>query len=458
MVKNHILIEDILIENYIKDSSHKFNYQIYEAIAKDKFIESDLYPYPQSRVEDGENGLLHLLEKRKNKAPFNPTAGSKEKDTEWKLLMAKTILDLDDWTGDVYDIVRLLWTQQTKTQTGFITLTPEDILQFRQVKPLRLDKEGKPVYRKRDIFKAMDELTKLLSLSLTLGKAVDEVEVDENTGLVINVFESEEFKSLFYVGDFTMFYQNDEPKGFSKVTIRPGEILSDHFLDSSQPVRLLSTFALKYNPITQKYHKRLARYFSLCWDIGQKIKNLSPSFRIGGDSGLLSVMGIDMNEGIYKKRPFEVQEVVAKTLDKLKEDNVIGTWKYATKDGLLDPVRVGKNNWIEEYYLPLRVIVTPPDSIRQYYRIDEEEVKAVQEFLTVETEVQLVLKGEISLTPQILLNVRDRLGMKDYHMAKAAQVTPSTLSRFLSSDVTNLRKGTEQKLLVWLEEVLPKLR
>ncbi|MFT0137129.1 hypothetical protein ACEK07_00025, partial [Alcanivoracaceae bacterium MT1] len=349
--------------------------------------------------------------------------------------MTNTLLHLDDWTGDVYDIVRLLWTKQEKNNAGFIQITPEDILHLRGTKPIRIDEDGKPVFRKRDITKAMVELTKLFTLSLSLGKEISDVEIDDKTGVVVNIYESEQFKKLFYVGDYTMYYQNEKPIGFSQVSITPGELLINNFKENSESIKLLSTLALKYNPRHHKYHKRLARYFALFWDIGQKIKSLAPTFPIGGEKGLLKVMGLDIESenSYYKGRPSEIQEQLEKTLVQLHADEVIGGWKYATKNGELDPEKMVGKNWLS-YFLNIRVIVLPPSALEQYYQIAEEEISELQNYLPLKEEVRLVLDNERPITPETIIRVRDYFRLKNYNVSQQANITPSTLTRFLNEN------------------------
>lgn len=456
MTKNHLLIEDILDKKFIKDNYQNFNYQIYDAIAKDKFVESDTYIYPQTLIEDQEKGKVHLLEKRKLSSPF--IEKEKDNEVEWNILMTNTLLHLDDWTGDVYDIVRLLWTKQEKNNAGFIQITPEDILHLRGTKPIRIDEDGKPVFRKRDITKAMVELTKLFTLSLSLGKEISDVEIDDKTGVVVNIYESEQFKKLFYVGDYTMYYQNEKPIGFSQVSITPGELLINNFKENSESIKLLSTLALKYNPRHHKYHKRLARYFALFWDIGQKIKSLAPTFPIGGEKGLLKVMGLDIESenSYYKGRPSEIQEQLEKTLVQLHADEVIGGWKYATKNGELDPEKMVGKNWLS-YFLNIRVIVLPPSALEQYYQIAEEEISELQNYLPLKEEVRLVLDNERPITPETIIRVRDYFRLKNYNVSQQANITPSTLTRFLNENRV-LRKATKEKLITWLTEMLPKIQ
>lgn len=54
--------------------------------------------------------------------------------------------------------------------------------------------------------------------------------------------------------------------------------------------------ALEYNSYRHKYHKRLIRYLTWQWRIRQMFSSLKRPYSIGGDKGLLAVMGINQNQ------------------------------------------------------------------------------------------------------------------------------------------------------------------
>ena len=156
---NKVLIEEILSEDFILDNNYVFNYRLQEAIARDSFIETDEYPYPQSTISNPEEGTVNVIEKRKL-TPFLENV--EKKNFEWNLLMSKTIMDLDEYTGDLFDIIRILWTEQKqKDSSDMISLTVDDILQFREETPRKFRTDGSPVYHKEKRIKAAKELTKL---------------------------------------------------------------------------------------------------------------------------------------------------------------------------------------------------------------------------------------------------------------------------------------------------------
>ncbi|MEQ2529141.1 hypothetical protein EKG37_17560 [Robertmurraya yapensis] len=455
---NKVLIEEILSEDFILDNNYVFNYRLQEAIARDSFIETDEYPYPQSTISNPEEGTVNVIEKRKL-TPFLENV--EKKNFEWNLLMSKTIMDLDEYTGDLFDIIRILWTEQKqKDSSDMISLTVDDILQFREETPRKFRTDGSPVYHKEKRIKAAKELTKLFGLTLSLGKKLDDVEVDEKTGIVLNVYETEEIRSLFYIGDYTLLRENGEPIGFEQVYVRPGNILMENLgIENPENMRLMSQQALKYHYRHQKYHKRLTRYLNLVWELNEKLKQISLyAYPINGEKGLLNVMGFKITENVRKK-PSLLLDEFTRVLDDLTNDGVIGSWRYAAKGGL-DWERLEQRGWLEDYFLKQRVIIVPPNKYAPYFKVGEKELEALQNYLSVANEVKMVVKKEIKLRPDIIRNIKDKLNLSDRQISKEAGVGQATISRFVAAEdisETNLRPTTEEKILAWLEKILPEL-
>lgn len=455
---NKMLIEELLSEGFILDKNFVFNYKIQEAIARDQFIESDKYPFPQSKIDNLEEGTVSIIEKRKI-TPFLEM--EEKKNLEWNLLMSKTIMDLDEYTGDLFDIIRILWTEQKqKDSSDMISITVDDILQFRDETPMKYRSDGTPIYHKSKRIKTAQELTKLFSLTLSLGRELQDVEVDEETGIVLNIYETEEVKSLFYIGDYTLLRENGEPIGFEQAKVVPGSILMENLrIEKPENMRLMSHQALKYHYRHKKYHKRLTRYLNLVWELNEKLKQISLySYPISGEKGLLKVMGFELTER-RKKRPTLFLEEFTTILNDLVDDEVIGSWRYGIK-GELDVERMEQAGWLEDYYLKQRIIILPPQTYAPYFHVEEKELEAFQSYLSVAKFVRMVIDKEMALTPEVLRNVKEKLNLSDRQLSKEAGVGQATISRFLAAkegEVKKLRDATETKIIEWLDKVLPEL-
>ena len=66
-------------------------------------------------------------------------------------------------------------------------------------------------------------------------------------------------------------------------------------------------------------------------------------------------MGVSMNQN-----PARIRNVFEKTLDDLMRDEVIKEWKYQTP---LDEDKCSGRNWLNEYWLNLKVTITPTDEL-----------------------------------------------------------------------------------------------
>ena len=108
---------------------------------------------------------------------------------------------------------------------------------------------------------------------------------------------------------FAKDIETDEMLGIESMNVAPGTFLSKYLFGSEKLTGLLSKKALEYNSKQQRYHKRLTRYLSWRWRIQQAYQHLVHPYSIGGPKGLLSVMGVSMNQN-----PARIRNVFEKRL------------------------------------------------------------------------------------------------------------------------------------------------
>ncbi|UPG66056.1 hypothetical protein [Metabacillus endolithicus] len=123
-------------------------------------------------------------------------------------------------------------------------------------------------YRKKDRDDVMKRLAALSSIWIRIEK--DELRLVDEETKNIDRLEQVQFNPLFLVDSITVAYRGDEPVGIYECSIRPGEIMSHFLFGARKESGFLALKALQYNPIRQKYHKRLARYLAWQWRIRQK--------------------------------------------------------------------------------------------------------------------------------------------------------------------------------------------
>ncbi len=143
--------------------------------------------------------------------------------------------------------------------------------------------------------------------------------------------------------------------GIESCRIKPGSFLSSYLYGSSTTTALLSKKALEYNSYRHKYHKRLIRYLTWQWRIRQMFSNLNRPYSIGGDKGLLAVMGINQNQ-----KPNRIRDQLENVLMDLEQEKVISHWEY---EDAVDEEKLTKKNWFKNYYSQLGIRILPPKEL-----------------------------------------------------------------------------------------------
>ena len=78
-------------------------------------------------------------------------------------------------------------------------------------------------------------------------------------------------------------------------------------------------------------------------------------YSIGGDKGLLAVMGINQNQ-----KPNRIREQLENVLIDLEKEKVISHWEYSED---LKEEMLTKKNWFKNYYAQLGIIILPPKEL-----------------------------------------------------------------------------------------------
>lgn len=139
-------------------------------------------------------------------------------------------------------------------------------------------------------------------------------------------------------------------------TFRPGQVLEHFLLGPGQQTALLSAMALRYNPYTQKWEKRLARYLSWQWRVQARRGSYARPYRV---ATLLDRVG----EAINERHPSRTRDRLEGALDRLQLDGVLGNWAYDR----WDEERTGQPGWADDWG-EATLLLEPPETIRQSYR------------------------------------------------------------------------------------------
>ncbi|EOO04729.1 hypothetical protein IAW_06043 [Bacillus cereus str. Schrouff] len=438
--------------DYIERSNAGFMYHLSDTIAKNKFTDDQDKNVRIAQLQDKQNSLVVVSSHDDGDMKLQ-----REELKRWNTLIDSTFLTrvMDDLTADCLDIVTELWVKSAENDKTIVPVHYEKILDMCNMKQI---KNGKAYYRKEDRLKIMERLAALASIFIYVNEDNEIVILNEEDPNETLAYKKQRIRRLFVMDEIIIAKDIDTDKtlGIESMNVTPGSFLSKYLYGSEKLTGLLSKKALEYNSKQQRYHKRLTRYLSWRWRIQQSYQHLTHSYSIGGPKGLIQVMEISMN-----RKPSLIRQVFEKTLDDLMRDQVIKEWKYSPE---IDEEKCKGKNWFENYWLKLKVIISPTNEL----------VKLQQELITKKSKQQAPLVIEIEEKPPVIeekpisiLNQEISNSIEFYiekmntykeknnksirELAKEIDISYSTLSRMLSGKRKRLNDDTKNKLDKWIE-------
>lgn len=438
--------------DYIERSNAGFMYHLSDTIAKNKFTDDQDKNVRIAQLQDKQNSLVVVSSHDDGDMKLQ-----REELKRWNTLIDSTFLTrvMDDLTADCLDIVTELWVKSAENDKTIVPVHYEQILDMCNMKQI---KNGKAYYRKEDRLKIMERLAALASIFIYVNEDNEIVILNEEDPNETLAYKKQRIRRLFVMDEIIIAKDIDTDKtlGIESMNVTPGSFLSKYLYGSEKLTGLLSKKALEYNSKQQRYHKRLTRYLSWRWRIQQSYQHLTHSYSIGGPKGLLQVMEISMN-----RKPSLIRQVFEKTLDDLMRDQVIKEWKYSPE---IDEEKCKGKNWFENYWLKLKVIISPTNEL----------VKLQQELITKKSKQQspLIIEMEekppvieekpISISNQEIPNsiefyiekmntYKEKNDKSIRELAKEIDISYSTLSRMLSGKRKRLNDDTKIKLDKWIE-------
>ncbi|MCR6850388.1 helix-turn-helix transcriptional regulator [Bacillus sp. IBL03825] len=452
VVAKEVPLDSEAKSEYIERSNAGFMYHLSDTIAKNKFTDDQDKNVRIAQLQDKQNSLVVVS------AHDDGDMKLQRKELKrWNTLIDSTFLTrvMDDLTADCLDIVTELWVKSAENDKTIVPVHYEQILEMCNMKQI---KNGKAYYRKEDRLKIMERLAALASIFIYVNEDNEIVILNEEDPNETLAYKKQRIRRLFVMDEIIIAKDIDTDKtlGIESMNVTPGSFLSKYLYGSEKLTGLLSKKALEYNSKQQRYHKRVTRYLSWRWRIQQSYQHLTHSYSIGGHKGLLQVMEISMN-----RKPSLIRQVFEKTLDDLMRDQVIQEWKYSPE---IDEEKCKGKNWFENYWLKLKVIISPTNEL----------VKLQQELITKKSKQQppLVIEMEekplvIEEKPISILNQETPNSIEFYiekmntykeknnksirELAKEIDISYSTLSRMLSGKRKRLNDDTKNKLDKWIE-------
>ncbi|MFC9449180.1 helix-turn-helix domain-containing protein [Bacillus cereus] len=452
VIKKELPLDSEAKSEYIERSNAGFMYHLSDTIAKNKFTDDQDKNVRIAQLQDKQNSLVVVSSHDDGDMKLQ-----REELKRWNTLIDSTFLTrvMDDLTADCLDIVTELWVKSAENDKTIVPVHYEQILDMCNMKQI---KNGKAYYRKEDRLKIMERLAALASIFIYVNEDNEIVILNEEDPNETLAYKKQRIRRLFVMDEIIIAKDIDTDKtlGIESMNVTPGSFLSKYLYGSEKLTGLLSKKALEYNSKQQRYHKRLTRYLSWRWRIQQSYQHLTHSYSIGGPKGLLQVMEISMN-----RKPSLTRQVFEKTLDDLMRDQVIKEWKYSPE---IDEEKCKGKNWFENYWLKLKVIISPTNEL----------VKLQQELITKKSKQQSPLIIEIEEKPPVIeekpisipnqeipnsiefyiekMNTYKEKNNKSIReLAKEIDISYSTLSRMLSGKRKRLNDDTKNKLDKWIE-------
>ncbi|WIY58792.1 helix-turn-helix domain-containing protein [Bacillus arachidis] len=344
---------NIVDENYLEVNNSAVYYKLRDGIAKNQFEEDEntkLKSYPIETKDS--NGVAQLSSHKDEDLRLTNI----EEAARWNTLVDGVMSNMDDLAADVLDTITIQWLNEASSPDEFIDFSYEQVLEMCSISKAKAN--GVEYYRVEDKIKVAKRIAALASIFIYLN--------DENEVVVLNdraetgqhyEVKREVIKRLFVLDSVVLWRDKNtnEYMGIESCRIKPGSFLSSYLYGSKSSTALLSKKALEYNSYRHKYHKRLIRYLTWQWRIRQMFSNLKRPYSIGGDKGLLAVMGINQ-----KQKPNRIRDQLENVLSDLEKEGVISHWGY---DKGLDEDQLTKRNWFKKYYSQLGIVILPPNEL-----------------------------------------------------------------------------------------------
>ncbi|MEC2921364.1 helix-turn-helix transcriptional regulator [Bacillus tropicus] len=435
-------------DNLKKDDYYEVNnsavyYKLRDGIAKNQFEENDETKIKSYPIETKDSNGLAQLSSHKDE---DLRLTNIEEAARWNTLVDGVMSNMDDLTADCLDTITIQWLNEAKSPDEFIDFSYEQVLEMCSIPKAKAN--GIEYYRAEDKIKVAKRIAALASIFIYLN--------DENEVVVLNdraesgrhyEMKREVIKRLFVLDSVVLWRDKNtnEYIGIESCRIKPGSFLSGYLYGSNSTTALLSKKALEYNSYRHKYHKRLIRYLTWQWRIRQMFSNLNRPYSIGGDKGLLAVMGIKQNQ-----KPNRIREQLENVLLDLESEKVISHWEY---DKGLDEDKLAKKNWFKNYYSQLGIRILPPkeliNSMECLAKKKETNVIQVEKpVVKKESGIISVDESEHSIREKLVfLHMRKNITMRE--LSEEIGISQPTLSRFYNQKTKRLSDTARNKLNQW---------
>lgn len=430
-------------EDYYEVNNSAVYYKLRDGIAKNQFEEDEETKIKSYPIETKDSNGVAQLSSHKDE---DLRLTNIEEAARWNTLVDGVMSNMDDLTADCLDTITIQWLNEVKSPDEFIDFSYEQVLEMCSIPKAKAN--GIEYYRAEDKIKVARRIAALASIFIYLN--------DENEVVVLNdraepgkyyEVKREVIKRLFVLDSVVLWRDKNtnEYMGIESCRIKPGSFLSSYLYGSSTTTALLSKKALEYNSYRHKYHKRLIRYLTWQWRIRQMFSSLNRPYSIGGDKGLLAVMGINQNQ-----KPNRIRDQLENVLMDLEQEKVISHWEY---EDAVDEEKLTKKNWFQNYYSQLGIRILPPkeliNSMESLIKKKNSNVKRAEK-TAVKKEDKFINpdKSEHLIREKLMfLHTKKKITMRE--LSVEIGISQPTLSRFYNQKTKRLSDTAKVKLNQW---------
>lgn len=450
--------------SYLEMNNTDVLYYLRDGISKNKFTFSRETGRQMYQLPDKKKHIVQLSNHKDEDLKLK----SIEDSMLWERTITNVLNAMDDLTADCLDVITMAWTEQTNSPTEMIQFSYEQVL---EVCGYHRRKDGTKSFRIKDRLEVMKRLAALASIFIYVNEDNEIVVLsNEEQKNDFYKYKRQHIKRLFVLEDIVLAkdINTDEVIGIESCTIRPSEFLSSYLIGEKSTTTLMPIKALQYSKDRHKYHKRLTRYLSWQWRIRQLSRTtMYRPFSIGGEKGLLSVMGIDSKN--YK--PSRLKEIFENVLDNLQADCVIASWNYHQK---LDEQAMNQRNWFSSYWLNQQIVIVPPQEMLQLQKSLQLRQESNEQQLEIAVESSLnrfvssvnqrqelpvieIQNGandgqeEFEGIRDTMNQYKEQLKIPLRALAEEVGISYSTLSRFLSNKTKRINGDNVEKIRKWIK-------
>ena len=344
----------------------------------------------------------------------------------WQRQMSDHVMEMDDLTADVFDIITGVWLRNAKSSEALVAISADDFLRLRGLKKQKSGTGRRGGYK--DEWRR--NIARHISILASTWIRVFEMEVTRQ-------FEGSRNKRVKWGGESRALVLTSREgqvteEGMldaSQWRVRPGDVFAQYLFGPGRQTALISQYALSYDPVKQRWEKRLIRYLTWQWRVRQGRGEYLIPFQV---STLLKAAGVTVDT----RNPGRTQTRLEKALDRLHDDGVIAGWQYVD---LVEEESAGKKGgW--RRWLTWKIQVEPPQAVMdQYAGIKPREPR----------KPSIPARGGID--PEQIKKLRLQNGLTQMQAAEEIGISQSLISQLERGSKPRLASGTVKKIRRWLE-------